>query len=114
MNARFANHEGRIAEGLYCVGWARRGPSGTIGTNRPDGFGVADLIAADFGTAMSRKAGHAGLEHLLTSRGVGVVTFRDWQKLEAIEVERARDGSPREKFTTVPEMLAALGIAAKE
>jgi ferredoxin--NADP+ reductase len=34
---RFANDEGRILPGLYCVGWARRGPSGTIGTNRPDG-----------------------------------------------------------------------------
>ena len=31
---RFANDEGRILPGLYCVGWARRGPSGTIGTNR--------------------------------------------------------------------------------
>ncbi|MDO9486804.1 MAG: FAD-dependent oxidoreductase, partial [Sphingomonadaceae bacterium] len=33
---RFANADGRIAPGLYCVGWARRGPTGTIGTNRPD------------------------------------------------------------------------------
>ncbi|MDB5676500.1 MAG: Ferredoxin--NADP(+) reductase, actinobacterial (Eukaryote-like) type, partial [Sphingomonas bacterium] len=32
---RFANVEGRIGPGLYAVGWARRGPSGTIGTNRP-------------------------------------------------------------------------------
>src|SRR3712207_6895773 len=35
---RFANHEGVIGDGLYCVGWARRGPTGTIGTNRPDGY----------------------------------------------------------------------------
>ncbi|PLS69870.1 pyridine nucleotide-disulfide oxidoreductase, partial [Salmonella enterica subsp. enterica serovar Typhimurium] len=33
---RFANVDGRIAQGLYAVGWARRGPTGTIGTNRPD------------------------------------------------------------------------------
>ena len=46
---RFANDEGRILPGLYCVGWARRGPSGTIGTNRPDGFAVIDLIAGDIG-----------------------------------------------------------------
>jgi len=35
---RFANSEGVIGGGLYCVGWARRGPTGTIGTNRPDGY----------------------------------------------------------------------------
>src|SRR3546814_17838740 len=32
---RFANSGGVIGQGLYCVGWARRGPTGTIGTNRP-------------------------------------------------------------------------------
>ena len=37
---------GRIADRLFAVGWARRGPSGTIGTNRPDGYEVADRIAA--------------------------------------------------------------------
>ena len=43
---RFANDGGVIGDGLYCVGWARRGPSGTIGTNRPDGYEVAEAIAA--------------------------------------------------------------------
>jgi ferredoxin--NADP+ reductase len=110
---RFANSEGRIGEGLYCVGWARRGPSGTIGTNRPDGYAIADLIAADLGSPSGRKAGRAGLDQLLQRRGVGIVTFRDWQKIEAAEAARARAGSPREKFTAVSEMLAQLGIAPK-
>ncbi len=109
-HGRFANDEGRIGDGLYCVGWARRGPTGTIGTNRPDGAAIADLVHADFGTAISRKAGRAGLDRLLGERGVDVVTFRDWQKIEAAEAERARDGSPREKFTDVDEMLRQLGI----
>jgi ferredoxin--NADP+ reductase len=43
---RFANDQGRIADGLYAVGWARRGPTGTIGTNRPDGYEVAEQVAA--------------------------------------------------------------------
>ena len=43
---RFANRDGVIGGGLYCVGWARRGPTGTIGTNRPDGFEVAETIHA--------------------------------------------------------------------
>ena len=44
---RFANADGRILPGLYCVGWARRGPSGTIGTNRPDGYSIVEAIEAD-------------------------------------------------------------------
>jgi ferredoxin--NADP+ reductase len=35
------------------------------------------------------------------------VSFRDWQKIEAAETARARAGSPREKFVSVEEMLAA-------
>ena len=105
---RFANDEGRIAPGLYAVGWARRGPTGTIGTNRPDGFAIAEKIGADtFGH--SGKAGRAGLDALLASRDVDIVTFRDWQKIEAQEVARARLGSPREKFVAVEEMLGARG-----
>ena len=104
---RFANDEGRIAPGLYAVGWARRGPTGTIGTNRPDGYAIADRIAADV-TAASGKPGGAGLDALLTARGVETVAFRDWQKIEAAEIARARGGAPREKFATIEEMLAVL------
>ena len=43
---KFANDQGKIADGLYAVGWARRGPTGTIGTNRPDGYEVAEQVAA--------------------------------------------------------------------
>ena len=103
---RFANDDGRILPGLYCVGWAKRGPSGTIGTNRPDGYAVADLIAADIGSG-DRKQGRPALDALLESRGVDVVTFRDWKNIEAAEIARARDGAPREKFTQVSDMLAA-------
>ncbi len=105
---RFPNAEGRIAPGLYAAGWARRGPTGTIGTNRPDGFLIADYIAADTG-GESGKTGRIGLDALLVARGVEVVTFRDWQAIDRAEVARARDGSPREKFTGVAAMLAARG-----
>jgi ferredoxin--NADP+ reductase len=103
---RFANSDGRILPGLYCVGWAKRGPSGTIGTNKPDGFAVVDKIEEDIG-ASSRKAGRPGLDALLAERGVEAVTFRDWKKIEEAEIARARDGSPREKFTDIAEMIAA-------
>jgi len=104
---RFANADGVIGGGLYCVGWARRGPTGTIGTNRPDGYEVAEKIAADLGPGNSRKDGRAGLDRLLESRHVDIVTFRDWQRIEAAEAARAREGSPREKFVAIEEMLGA-------
>ncbi len=102
---RFTNRDGVIGDGLYCVGWARRGPSGTIGTNRPDGFEVADKIAAAFGQGSSAKAGAAGLDALLQSRRVDAVAFCDWQRIEAAEAARARQGNPREKFIRLDEML---------
>ncbi len=105
---RFANDEGRILPGLYCVGWARRGPSGTIGTNRPDGFAVVEQIAADIGHGAG-KSGRAGFDALAAARGLGVVSFRDWKKIEALEEQRARDGAPREKFVDVDDMIRALG-----
>jgi NADPH-dependent glutamate synthase beta subunit-like oxidoreductase len=105
---RFANDEGRILPGLYCAGWARRGPSGTIGTNRPDGYSIADLIVQDIG-AGAGKAGRRGLDALLSKRGSDVVTFNDWKKIEQAELKRAREGAPREKFTSIAEMIAAAG-----
>ena len=105
---RFANDEGRILPGLYCVGWARRGPSGTIGTNRPDGYAIVDRIAEDIGQG-SRKQGREGFDALAEKRGIDIVTFRDWQRIEEAEIAAARDGSPREKFIDVASMIAASG-----
>ena len=100
----FANQEGRIAPGLYCVGWARRGPTGTIGTNRPDGFAIVEKIAEDIGEG-SGKAGRPGFDALADSRGVDYVKFTDWQKINEAEIANAREGSPREKFVAVEHMI---------
>lgn len=98
---------GRIFPGLYASGWARRGPSGTIGTNRPDGFAVIDAIAADIVRGKGDGAG-AGLDALLARRGVGATDFGQWQRLDAAEIAGARPGAPREKLVRVADMLAVL------
>ena len=113
---RFANVDSRIAldtgqGGLYCVGWARRGPSGTIGTNRPDGFAVIERIAEDIGSGDGAKQGGAGFDRLAAERGLTPVTFDDWRRIDEAEVANARDGSPREKFVHVDHMIAAIGGA---
>ena len=89
----------------------RGGPSGTIGTNKPDGFAIDERIAEDIAAGAlpggSRK-GRAGFEALAEERGLKVVTFRDWKKIEEAEASRARDGAPREKFVDIDEMIHAL------
>jgi len=106
---RFANVEGRILPGLYCVGWARRGPSGTIGTNKPDGTLAVEKIAEDMGGRSSGKAGGSGFDALAQQRGLHVVEFHDWKKIDEAEQARARSDSPREKFVRIEEMIGAAG-----
>ena len=105
---KFANEGGVIRNRLYCVGWARRGPSGTIGTNRPDGYEVADLIASTF-PGSGEKPGRDGLDTLLAGREVRPTSFADWRTIEAAEVAAARAGSPREKMVRHDHWLATLG-----
>jgi ferredoxin--NADP+ reductase len=107
---KFVNENGRIADRLYAVGWARRGPTGTIGTNRPDGYEVAEQIAAAMpaGSGADHE-GAAGLKRLLESRGVLPTDYDDWRRIEETEVANARPGSPREKFVRVEHWLQTLG-----
>jgi ferredoxin--NADP+ reductase len=107
---KFANDHGRIADRLYAVGWARRGPTGTIGTNRPDGYEVADQVAAAMPPGSGDgKAGGTQLDALLAERGVHATNYDDWRTIEAAEAAAARPGSPREKFVRESDWLKLLG-----
>jgi len=107
---KFVNEKGRIAERLFAVGWARRGPTGTIGTNRPDGYEVADQVAATIPPgSRGERAGAEGLKRLLQERGVMPTDYDDWRRIEETETGRARPGSPREKFVRVEDWLQTLG-----
>jgi len=106
----FVNESGRIADRLYAVGWARRGPSGTIGTNRADGYEVADQIAAAMPADQSSdRSGAEGLKRLLGERGVMPTDYDDWRKIEETETANARPGSPREKFVRHEHWLQTIG-----
>ena len=107
---KFVNEAGRISDRLYSVGWARRGPTGTIGTNRPDGYEVADQIAETMpvGSGGNRQ-GAEGLKRLLEERGIMPTDYDDWRKIEETETANARPGSPREKFVRVRHWMDALG-----
>lgn len=100
-----ANTEGRIAPALYVVGWAKRGPSGTIPTNRSEAKTVADLLVADFATDTTpAKDGSAALDAWLAGRGVHVVDWAGWKRIETAETAAAVPPSPRAKLSDWPTL----------
>lgn len=105
----YPNTAGTIEPGLYAVGWAMRGPSGVIGSNKIDGQTVAKTIVATL--APGAKPGRSALQQALKAKGVPPTSYDDWLKLDAAEVARARPGAPRGKFYTVEDMLRAIGRA---
>ena len=103
------NDNGRVAPGLYAVGWAKRGPTGVIGSNKPDGVECACQILAD--TRPSGKAGRAGLERVLHQHNARFVTFDDWRRIDEAEIASADKPAPRRKLTSLADMLAVVGEA---
>jgi ferredoxin--NADP+ reductase len=118
---KIPNVEGRVIDasskqtvaGQYVVGWAKRGPSGLIGTNRADSVltvnaMVADSAAGRYASA-TVEADDAAIPALLKCRSVRFVTFADWKVLDKHELDNGKaKGKIREKFTRIPEMLAAV------
>ena len=110
------NQQGRITEadavvpGLYAAGWIKRGPSGVIGTNKPDSVETVQCILEDAATLTPcPEPDTAPLTALLAERGVRPVSYADWQAIDAAEVAQGEAvGKPREKFATIAEMLAVL------
>ena len=114
----FPNTEGRVENdgtpipGLYAVGWIKRGPTGIIGTNKPDAVETVKHLTSDIPklTPCDVPDSNAVLD-LLAGRNVRVVTYGAWQKIDAAEVERGEEvGKPREKFISIEELLRAAGL----
>ncbi|MCC6488074.1 MAG: NADP oxidoreductase [Candidatus Hydrogenedentes bacterium] len=113
---RIPNEDGRILKddrpwaGHYAVGWIKRGPSGVIGTNKPDSQATAAALLADVPSLSAcAERDTSALVNMLRARGVRPVRFADWQRIDAAEIERGKaKGKPREKFCRVAEMLSLL------
>ncbi len=115
------NDKGRVLEdyetkkrltGNYVVGWIKRGPSGVIGTNKPDSVETVEMLLEDMRNGQvwqSESPSPAAMAALVKARKPGFVTFEDWQRLDALELERGEAaGRPRLKFSAVDDMLKAL------
>jgi len=101
--------DGKVVAGLYAAGWIKRGPSGVIGTNKPDAIETVKNVLADMsGLSPCESPDSDAVLALLVERGVQVVQYDDWLHIDAVEVERGEKvGKPREKLVTIEEMLQA-------
>ncbi len=104
-NGVFTNDNGKIGDRLYVVGWAKRGPSGTIPTNRVEAQHLAQKIAQEIQSA--NRPGTQALRELLERRGCRPVDYDGWRKIEAAELSRAGTERCREKLCSTNEMLDA-------
>jgi ferredoxin--NADP+ reductase len=99
-----ANRDGRVLglPATYVVGWARRGPSGVIPTNRSDAMALVKTIVEDLAaTPGADKPGPAGLDKLLAARGVKAVDTAAWRRIETAENAAGQaQGRPRVKAGT--------------
>lgn len=115
------NDKGRVVdpatgdpvEGVYVSGWIKRGPTGVIGTNKPDAAETASEMLADAaaGRVLHPHDPHPdAVDRFVRERKPGMVSYADWKRLDAMETARgAETGRPRVKFTSAEEALAALG-----
>lgn len=113
------NLEGRVLDastrkplkGLYVGGWIKRGPSGVIGTNKPDAVETVTRMLEDAmnGRTLSPNApGAEAAEQLLRERQPDLFTFDDWRRLDAYETQKGKPlGRPRVKLIRIEEMISA-------
>lgn len=99
---------GRVVRGEYVVGWAKRGATGVIGTNRPDAIDTVQALLADVPTLPPAcDPDPAAVERLLSARGVQFISSDGWRLIDEAELAKGQErGKPRIKFTHVDEMVA--------
>jgi ferredoxin--NADP+ reductase len=115
------NQAGRVLDpetkqpltGLYTSGWIKRGPSGVVGTNKPDSVETVTCMLEDLQAGKllePDKPDAASIEQLVRSRKPDYFSYADWKRLDELELARGKAiGRPRLKFTSVEEMKQALG-----
>lgn len=89
------NSDGYVSENLYVVGWAKRGPSGVIGTNKSDASDVMKLLVSSLKPAKN----NGDVSDLLADRKF--VSQPHWEAINAAEVAAGEPlGKPRRKMVT--------------
>jgi ferredoxin--NADP+ reductase len=111
-NGALANEGGRIAEGLYAVGWARRGPSGTIPTNRTEAQELALRLLSELSDG--NKRGVTGLHEIVERREIACIDYAGWRRIDASEIAGAGEARCRRKWRSMHQLFAAATASAEE
>jgi len=99
------NTDGRVKDNLYVVGWAKRGPSGVIGTNKSDAAGVIELLISTLTTPKNS----GDINDLIGAHKV--ITQTHWEVINAAEVASGEPlGKPRVKVADKDELLRLGGF----
>ena len=99
------NTEGRVTENVYVVGWAKRGPSGVIGTNKSDAAAVIDLLISDLSTPKNS----GDINDLIGAHKV--ITQTHWEAINSAEVSSGEPlGKPRVKVADKSELIRLGGL----
>ncbi len=102
---KVVNTDGRVGESLYVVGWAKRGPSGVIGTNKSDASEVMKLLAE----ALNSPKNKGDVSDLLQNKKF--VSQNHWEAINAAEVAAGEPlGKPRKKVVLREELLGLGGL----
>jgi ferredoxin--NADP+ reductase len=101
----------RPLQGLYVSGWIKRGPSGVIGTNKPDAAETVESMLADLAEGRHLDPGRLDpteIEAVLGERQVRFISYRDWRAIDEAERARGRaEDRPRVKFIERSEFFEA-------
>ena len=104
-NGRVVNSLGKVAKNIYAAGWVATGPTGVILTTMNNAFQTGGLICKELNLSET-KSGSVALEEILNKKGVQIVSYEDWEKIDKSECERGRAvGKSREKIVDISEML---------
>ena len=102
---KVVNREGHVAGNLYVVGWAKRGPSGVIGTNKSDAADVMKLLASHLGNPKDSS----DITELITDKTI--VTQKHWEAINTAEVAAGEPlGKPRKKAVSRADLLNLGGL----
>jgi ferredoxin--NADP+ reductase len=95
----------------YVVGWAKRGPSGVIGTNKRCAQDTVRVLIQDMvtGRLNAPVTGEPAADEWLRETQPDLVSYADWETLDRHEQELGqRAGRSRVKVTRVTDMLDVL------
>ncbi len=111
------NDGGRVRDttGAYVAGWIKRGPTGFIGTNKSCAAQTVHELVDDYNAGVLTDPAHkpAALEKLVRTRQPAMIDAAGWQAIDATEIARGGEDRPRDKFTSVDEMIAVAATASK-